>query len=368
MRKVLWGSALLAAGFFPTAALGQGRGLTAACATLDGNLETSCYVAAQAVHSAQPQLGILVSGGNPTLGAVTTGGLRLGVLPRVSATVKSNLVFARIPDLRDVRVGPGDAISYGDLSIVAPSLSGTATIGLFSGASLAPTIGGIGSIDLLGSASWLPLRLVGSGEFRSTSAELAYGGGLRLGLLRESFTVPGVSVSVLYHRLGEVEWGDFCATLIATSTTSGPGYTLEEGECEPDVFAEGAQDDLGEFSFDLSSWSTRADISKHLLGFGVSAGVGYDRFSSDLEAGVRALRTGEVIPSNAYARVSEVDLSRGRWSAHVNGSYSILVASFAAELGWMQGGDAVAGYPDSMSDFEPADGTFFGSLGVRIGL
>ena len=63
---------------------GQARGLTGACGEVIDRLRDACFVAAQAVESAQPQLGVLVTGGNPTLGTASTGGLRLGVLPRVS--------------------------------------------------------------------------------------------------------------------------------------------------------------------------------------------------------------------------------------------------------------------------------------------
>jgi hypothetical protein len=359
---------LLLASLLPATAQGQARGLAAACAAADQTLEATCRVAAQAVESAQPAIGILISGGNPTIGTASAGGLRLGVLPRVSATVRANLVFARVPDLREIRVGPTDGESYGDLSFVAPSLAATASVGLFSGLDIAPTVGGIGALDLLASASWLPLNVIDSGEFQPSTADFSYGGGLRVGLLRESFTMPGASISVMHHRLGTVAFGEVCSGPIA-STTTGSGYTLEEGECVPaNPFALGPGD-MGEFRFDLSSWNGRAVVSKHLLGLGLSAGIGYDHFSSDLTTAIRTPHGAFGGPPRTfYARVSDVDLSQSRWSAFVDGSFSILVATFAAEAGWQQGGDAVAEYPESFSDFDPGDGTFFGSVGLRVAL
>ncbi len=364
MRRLI--VAVLAAGLVPGAVSGQGqgRGLTGACDEVAAELQTTCRVVAQAMESAQPQVGMLITGGNPTIGTASTGGLRLGVLPRVSATAKANLVFARIPDIREARTTPTDGIAYGDMTIAAPSLSGTVTIGLFPGASLAPTIGGIGSVDLLGTVSWLPLRALGRSEFRSRSADLSWGGGLRLGILRESFTMPGASLSVMYHGLGTVRLGEICSVRVPTSTVDGAGYSLEEGQCAE---AEDSSD-LGELAFDLSAWSTRAAVSKHLLGLGLSAGVGYDRFSSDFAVAVRPPAGPWSLPSSAYARVSDVNLSQGRWSAFVDGSFSILVATVAAEAGWQQGGDGVAGYPYDSSDYDPADGTFFGSVGLRLAL
>ena len=360
---------VLFAGLLPSPALGQGRGLSAACDQVASELQSTCRVVAQAMESAQPQVGVLITGGNPTIGTASTGGLRLGVLPRVSATMKANLVFGRIPDVREARTTPTDGVAYDDMTIAAPALSGTVTVGVFSGASVAPTIGGIGSVDLLGTASWLPLTLLKRSEFRSSSADLSWGGGVRLGILRESFTMPGASLSVMYHRLGTVQLGSICPTRLATATTAGPGYTLEEGQCaDPDPFNLGAPDEMGELDFDLSAWSTRATVSKHLLGLGLSAGVGYDRFSSDLAVGVRPPEGAWSPPIASYARVSDVTLSQGRWSAFVDGSFSVLVATFAAEAGWQQGGDPISGYPREASDYDPADGTFFGSLGLRVAL
>jgi hypothetical protein len=362
MRKILFWKVLLV-GLLPVSVQAQESGLPGACAAIEPGLRQTCQVVAQAVESAQPQVGVLVTGGNPTIGTASTGGLRLGVLPRVSATAKANLVYARIPDIREIRVGSTDARSYGDLSIIAPSLSGTATVGIFPGMSLAPTIGGIGSIDLLGTTSWLPLRSLASDDFRPSSSDISYGGGLRVGLIRESFTMPGASVSLMYHKLGTVAYGEICSDRIDTSTADGANYTLEQGECAPTDLG-----DMGEFRFDLSSWSTRAAVSKHLLGLGLSAGIGYDRFSSDLSAGLRAPSGGEALPDFSYARITDVDLSQGRWSAFVDGSFSVLVATIAVEAGWLQGADAVPGYPDNSSDFDPGDGTYFGSVGLRIAL
>lgn len=361
MKKRLFLGVMLVA-VIPNAIRAQESGLTGACGELTNRLRQTCLVAAQAVESAQPQLGVLVTGGNPTIGTASTGGLRLGVLPRVSATVKANVVRARIPDLREIRTDPTDAETYGDVSILAPSLSGTATVGIFPGVSLMPTIGGIGSVDLLGTASWIPLRRLGTDEIRESSADVSYGGGVRVGLLRESFTMPGASLSVLYHTLGTVAYGEICPARLGTSETTGPGYSLEQGQCAPTDLG-----DMGEFRFDLSGWSTRAAVSKHLLGLGLSAGVGYDRFSSDLAAGVRAPQAA-FGGTTEYARISDVDLSQGRWSAFVDGSFSLLVATIAVEAGWLQGADAVPSYPDNASDFEPGDGTYFGSVGLRIAL
>lgn len=360
--------ALLTSALLPlSAASGQGHGLAAGCQAVVDPLVSTCRVAAQTLEAVQPQAAMLIAGGNPTIGTASVGGIRLGILPRVSITGAANVVVGQVPDLREVRTGPGDGIEYGEVTFATPSLSGTATVGLFRGVDLAPTVGGFGAVDLLGTAAWLPLRLVGSDQVRSGSADVAWGGGVRVGLVRESFTMPGASVSLIYHRLGTVQYGQVCPDREPGQRTTGNGYEMESGACVGPGAAAGERGDLGELQFDLSNWSTRAVVSKHLMGVGLAAGIGYDRLSSDLAVAIRS-PVGEVVSGNEYARISDVRLSQGRWSAFLDGSFSILLATIAAEVGWMQGGDAVAGYPRDLSDFDPGDGVFFGSLGLRVAL
>ena len=361
MRFITWLAVLLPA-LLPAAANAQASGLEAACAAVDQAVATPCRIAAQAIHSAQAPVGMLIAGGNPTTGAASTGGLRMGILPRVSATAKVNLIATRLPDLSAARTTPTDGVEYRDLAVAAPALSGTVTVGLLRGFDLAPTIGGLGAVDLIGSATWLPLNLVKGDHFRSGSATSAWGAGVRVGLLRESFTMPGASVSIMRHRLGEVAYGEICPGRVPTSTETGRGYSLEQGQCGPD------SGDVGEFSMDLTGWSGRAVVSKHLLGLGLAAGVGYDRFASDITLGARSPETAWSAPLDQYVRITGAELSQGRASAFVNGSLSLLVATLAVEGGWMQGGDAVDSYPDAASRFDPGSGTFFGSLALRVAL
>lgn len=358
-----FGAALTAAAVLAASpAAAQESRLAAPCndPLLPQSARETCITVAQAVESAQPQLGIVLAGGNPTLGTASTGGIRLGILPRVSATAKANLVFVRLPDILAESAG-GAAQTLNDATgIPVPALSGTASIGVYQGISLAPTVGGVGAVDLLGSATWLPLGSFDVEGFGEGSPDFSYGVGARVGLLRESFTMPGLSVSLMYHQLGTVKYGDVCdqpAPLLEGRT--GDGYRGEAGLC----LGEG---DPGEFSVDLSSWSTRAAVSKRLLGLGLTAGVGYDRFASDAGFGLRT-RCPLVPASDCFARFSGVEVDNGRWSGFLNGSFSLLVASMAAEVGWLQGERPIEGFPAS-SDFDPRDGTVFGSLGFRIAL
>jgi hypothetical protein len=358
IRHLGWTAAAL--GLAAAPALAQGA--SAPCAEFpDPSIASTCYTVAQAVESAQPQLGIVLTGGNPTLGTASTGGIRLGLLPRVSATAKANLVFVRLPEILAESAGSAAQTLNDATGIPVPALSGTASVGVFPGISLAPTVGGVGAVDLLGSATWLPLGTFHVEGFSDDTPDFSFGAGARLGLLRESFTMPGLSVSLMYHRLGTVSYGDVCGQpLLGGIAVERNGYTVTGGPCP------NGDGDPGEFAVDLSSWSSRAAVSKRLLGLGLTAGVGYDRFDSDAAFGFRT-RCPVAGTSNCYARFSGLEVENARWSGFLNGSFSLLMATFAAELGWMQGDDPVQGFP-SASDFDPGSGTFFGSLGFRLAL
>jgi hypothetical protein len=353
---------IIAAALALSATPALAQGISAPCESIsDPSLSATCFTVAQAVESAQPQLGIVLTGGNPTLGTASAGGVRLGMLPRVSATAKANLVFVRLPDIL-AESARGAAQTLNDATgIPVPALSGTASVGVYPGISLAPTVGGVGAVDLLGSATWIPVGSFGVEGFSEDTPDFSYGVGARLGLLRESFTTPGVSVSLMYHRLGTVSYGDVCAEpLLGGITEERDGYTAQAGGCTGDG-------DPGEFAVDLSSWSTRGAVSKRLLGLGLTAGVGYDRLASDAAFGFRTRCPVETPAAECFARFSGLEVENGRWSGFLNGSLSVLMATLAAEVGWLQGDTAIEGFP-SASDFDPGDGTFFGSLGFRLAL
>lgn len=306
-----------------------------------------CAVVAQAVDAAQPQLGILMAGGNPILGTASTGGIRLGLIPRVSVTGRLNVVAARLPDITEELNG---ADQVQEFAVPAPAVGANVSVGLTQGFSVAPLIGGFGAIDLLGSVSVLPLSLLDDFE----ESAFSWGAGARVGLIRESFVTPGVSLSVMYRNLGEVTFGNVCS---GTETPAVDNRSVcsvnDDGE------------DFGEIQFGLSNWSTRAAVSKRLLGLGLTAGVGYDRFSTDADFAFRA-------PSGANGadqifRYQDVAVDNDRWSAFLDASFTVLVASLVGEVGWMQGADPIQGFPDT-SDFDAGEGTWFGSLGLRLSL
>lgn len=344
----------------------QGSSIAEPCtrgdATVPAGAREWCSQAAQAVVSAQPQLGILVAGGNPLLGAGRAGGgFRLGILPQASLTAKLNLVEIELPELR-TRAATG-APAADRLRAVAPAISGTAMIGLLPGVSLAPMFGGIGSVDLLAQATYLPFQIFGTDGLEERAPDFAYGAGARIGIVRESFLLPGVAVSGMYRRMAQTGFGNVCrGTAKTASSESNQGYTFEQGACITSADSPQADGDAGELRFDLRNTSLRAIVSKRVALLGLAAGAGYDRWNSDVGFGFRA-------PGDPrYFRASDLELSSGRWSWFANGVLSLPFVALAIEAGWLDGGAALSGFDPARSRFDPGSGTWFGSLGVRLSL
>jgi hypothetical protein len=310
---------------------------------LDARARDVCVAVAQAAESAQPQLGILIAGGNPTPGAVGPGGLRLGRLPPIGVSARVGLTFVRLPNVLVEHAG-GDVRQVDRaVGIPTPALGTTASVGVYPGTTLAPGIGGVGSVDLLGSATWLPFRALGVGNFGHRGASVAYGVGARLGLVRETFEVPAVSVSTMYRRLGTSRFGEVCRV----------NWQLVDGGCEGSV---------GEFGFDLGSWNHRLTAGKRLLGVGLMAGVGFDRHHSNAEIAYRGRGGfGQPAVERSGARITD-----SRSSAFASASYTWLLSTVTLEAGWMQGGAPVGGFPRTDTAFDPRRGTFFGNVGARV--
>lgn len=302
-----------------------------------------CATMIAAAEASRAQIGILAAGGNPAPGTASTGGVRLGFLPRASAGFRVNAVRTRLPDVTDER-GISELARY-DLEETGTALAvgAHASIGLYGGRSLAPTVGGFGALDLLADAALVPV----SGGYEESA--LAVGAGVRVGLLRESFATPGASVSLMYRHVGEVRRGNL-------------------GDVPPPPPSGGGSgESTGEVVHDVSGWSARAVVSKRLLSLGLTAGAGYDRFSGDDAVTFRApLPPSQGIGEGTYV-VENAARDDGRWSLFAAASYGLLLGSLTAEVGWMQGGEAPESYP-AANDFDPGAGTLFGSLGVRISL
>jgi hypothetical protein len=246
-------------------------------------------------------------------------GRRFGGTPRISASVRGAFLDADIPDIR------GGSPPLAGRALRGLTTQATLALGLLDGFSLIPTVGGVLSLDVLAAAG---VVLLPSGPgFRDDPT--FWGLGANLGLLRESFTMPGVSVSAAWRHLGELRLGERAA-----------GDAIEVLS-SPAVF------------------SVRAVLGKDLLALGVVAGLGWDRYGSDATLVVPG-------PGGAARQASADGLSTARMLGFGGVSLSLLVLQLSAEAGWAQGFDAVPGR--ASGGYDPESGALFLSAAGRLTL
>jgi hypothetical protein len=300
---------------------------TQQCAVAAGSASARAYCEriALAVDIAEPRFGIAMSGGNPVYGTASTLGMRIGSIPRVTFGVRATAATVDLPSIE--RASGGD-----DIEFAVPSLNADASVGIFSGLSVMPTIGGFGSIDALGSFGVVPMP-EGKG-FNGSPKTWALGA--RVGVMRESFTAPGISVSAMYRRVGDVAYGD---------------TTFQDRDAYFEVD-------------DLHVWSYRAAISKRLplVGVGATAGVGLDRYNAKATIGIHDAFP--IFGGNLFVTTDENTTTRK--NAFVNASWTLLLLNIAGEVGWQEGGKSD---PDaSIPTDKLRKAGYFAGLAVRIAL
>ena len=106
----------------------------------------------------------------------------------------------------------------------APQLS--LAVGLLDGFSIIPTVGGVLSLDVFATAG--TVKLPDSKGFQGGASQL--GLGVNVGLLRESFTMPGLSVSVAKRVLGETQLGSRAAGDAIEVRLDPTAYFVAEGK------------------------------------------------------------------------------------------------------------------------------------------
>lgn len=285
-----------------------------------------CEDALAGLQLLQPELGLLLAGGNPVLGTASPIGTKVGSIPRVHLTGRINFVRAELPDVLDYP-DAGTRPDMRSFSVPMPQLD--VSIGVFDGLGWTPTLGGLASVELLGTLS--TLILPGGEGFENDVT--GFGFGARIGLLRESFAAPGVSVSGMYKWFGRVQYGE----------------TVESD---------------ADFGLDLRAASFRAGLSKSFVALGLAFTLGYDRYWSDVD--LRVTDSSALPEPVALAVIPEsapADLSHGRWSAHLDVSYIVLFFNLVAAAGWQEEERVV-----TSSGLEVESGNLFTSIGIRLSL
>ncbi len=310
---LLLAGVLIALGARPDTAAAQTPDALAQACVSRGGLMTACAAGAVAGQALQGHLGLLGGFGSEVSGTATTLATRVGGGPRLSFTGRAGVVDMGRPDL-------GDPAGAGEDGSLVWAMHADVAIGLFDGIQLFPTVGGFLSMDAVGRIAFL--RLPTSEGFDGGTT--AYTAGLRIGIFREGFTMPGVSVSVARRFVGTVE--------------------LTEGADPVSV------------RVDPTVTAYRATVGKDLFAVEWLAGIGWEDYGGD--ASVRA-------PDGLGGSVTasgELPSSRRLYFASASMTFSI-VLNVSVEAGWADGFSPVAVYDGA---YDPTSGTPFGSLSLRL--
>jgi hypothetical protein len=295
---------------------------TAECAAYSGNAERVCAAAVDGTRAFHPVAGLLVSGGNPTIGSAAT----LGGLGHFSFTVRANAAQVVLPDLN--YNGSGSTVPAGDkLFAPAPLLEGS--LGLYKGM---PT--GLLAVDFLSSAQLLPTDqinnlTVDSGARQIAGIALGLGFGARIGLFNGLGVLPAVSVSVMRRDIPRITYGDLAA---------GDRYS---------------------YGVDLHATNIRLIASKRLAVVDLAAGLGWDKYTGGAVIRFRDPLTG--IPQPAIP----VEVNNSRVMSFVDLGVNMSVVKLTGEVGYQRGKDQKLA--TDFQDFDTTKGKFFAGLGLRVG-
>jgi len=295
---------------------------TPECTGYVADAQRVCAAAVDGTRAFHPVIGVLVSGGNPTIGSAAT----LGGLGHASLTLRANAVQVVLPDLG--YNGSSSTVPAGDkLWAPAPLVEGA--LGVYRGVG-----NGLLAVDLLGSAQLLPTDqidnlTVDSGARKIGGIALGIGYGARVGLLRELGPLPAVSFSVMRRDIPEITYGDVPAG------------------------------DLYSYGVDLHATNLRLIASKQLLFLDMAAGLGWDKYTGNAVIQFRDPITSVPQPDVA------VELNSSRALGFLNAGMSLSVVRLTAEVGYQGGKDQ--NLSTDFEDFDTTKGKFFAGLGLRVG-
>jgi len=314
-------AALLIAGLILAAATLPVYAQTPECSAYLSSARRICAAAVDGTRAFHPVMGVLASGGNPTIGSAGT----LGGLGHAGFTVRANAVEVVLPDL--AYNGAGSAVPAGD-KFWAPAPLAEGAVGIYKGM---PS--GLLAVDLLGSAQLLPTNqidnlTVDAGATTIGDFALGLGYGARVGLLREMGPLPAVSVSIMRRDIPRITYGDVPA---------GDRYS---------------------YGVDLHATNVRLVASKQLMIFDVAAGFGWDKYTGDGVIRFRDPTTGVAQPN------VPVELETSRILSFLNLGMSLSVLRLTGEVGYQGGKDQ--NLSTEFEDFDTTKGKFFAGLGLRL--
>ena len=296
--------------------------LISACGAGSESRLSRCQEVVLSVQAVQGALGLAASGGSDLPGSASTLGWRMKGSPRFALSVRGTLVRAPLPAISN----EGTGVPQGETSANLPSIHISGTVGLFDGFSLGPTVGGFGSVDLTASTQWV--RTPGDKGFQENVT--AWGAGVRVGIIRESFSLPGVSLSAAYRTLGSSHLWD-----------------MDAG-------------DPAEVAFDLRTSSLRGVVGKDIRGIGLFGGLGWDRYSGDASIAVAFPAFGVPVLFSGSG-----ELRSERYLYFLGASMTFLALQISAEVGLAEGFD-LALPSQTPGGFDSSSRSEFGSIAFRL--
>jgi len=310
-------------GFLPVPAMSQTvEHLQSTCSSAVGAEGQHCTASVLAARELMGHISVLAAPGFEVPAESSTLGRRLGGVPRTSAFIRAGVFTGEIPDLRcDPLLEPWSErpsrCSKNRSSFSVPSIHFGLGLGLLDGVQLMPTVGGFLSLDVVGHTNLLffPQEDGFSGRVG------AWGIGARIGILQESFTLPGVSVSVMRRGVGDL-------------SLSG-GHT--------------------EVTLGSSITSHRVTVGKDFFALGFAAGVAWNDMSTDV-----SLDSYTALPLDGL-----LESTRATYFIGVSKQLGVL-SWMSAEFGFTPKFDPVEGLAENV--FQPEDLTVLGSLGVLLKL
>ena len=299
-------------------ALAQNSG----CSPYVANARRVCDAAVDGTRAFHPLIGVLVSGGNPTIGSAAT----LGGIGHATLAVRANAVNLTLPDVG--YTGSSTTVPAGD-KIFAPAPLVEGAVGIFGGMAT-----GLLAVDLLASAQLLPTNqidnlTVDAGARKIGDIALGLGYGARVGIMKETGPLPAISFSVMRRDIPQIAYGDISAG---------------------DQFS---------YAADLHATNFRLIASKRLVVFDFAAGLGWDKYTGDA-----VIRFRDPITLTPQPDVT-LELDNSRMLGFLNAGLSLSRLRLTGEIGYQGGKDQRLS--TDFEDFDTTKGKLFAGLGLRVG-
>jgi hypothetical protein len=290
--------------------------------------QDACQKAIDLFRYVSPQLGTVLAGGNPTQGVSGT----VGGIGHFSIGFRGNALRGSIPEVD--RIVPSTQGAQADTYTLDTEPIGFVTadmaLGVFNGMAMT----GLGSVDLLVSASYVPEYTSPSVDVTLPSGSFKLGFGAKVGLLKETSLWPGVSLSYLNRELPRVN-----------------------------ITGKSGDDRLFLDDVNVKSTSWRAVAGKKILFFGVGAGYGQDTYNSSAKVSVivgprQSTSGGTAGPIALGQKLTRNNMFGTVWlTSHV--------VRIVGEIGRVSGGE-IATY-NQFSGVQPADQRTYASVGLSFG-